>query len=185
MYQLRTSLPNTGDTSTIPESGDILGAVAEGQWLDEREERAWRSYVDLSARLSSHLNRQLQRDSALSEADYGVLVHLSESPEGRLRPFELVRALRWEKSRLSHHLTRMERRGLVEREGCGTDRRGAFIVLTGAGRAAIEAAAPLHVREVRRVFVDGLRPDQLEALAEINETLLTRLEADCPTPTGE
>ena len=156
----------------------------DGGWLDEREARAWRSHVDVSALLNAHLNRQLQRDAALSDADYGVLVHLSEAPDGRLRPFELGQALRWEKSRLSHHLSRMERRGLVEREGCGTDRRGAFILLTDVGRAAIEAAAPLHVREVRQVFVDVLSDEQLDALAEINEMLLRRLEDRCETTEG-
>jgi DNA-binding MarR family transcriptional regulator len=160
---------------------DTLRTVDGTPWLDEREARAWRSHVEVSALLNAHLNRQLQRDAALSDSDYGVLVHLSEAPDRRLRPFELGRALRWEKSRLSHHLSRMERRGLVEREGCGTDRRGAFVVLTDVGRAAIEAAAPLHVREVRRVFVDALSDEQLDALAEINQELLRRLEDRCET----
>ena len=149
------------------------------RWLDEREARAWRSYLSLSSLIEAHLNRQLQRDAAMSDADYGVLVHLSEAPDGRLRPFELGRALRWEKSRLSHHLTRMERRGLIEREGCGVDRRGAFVVLTPAGRAAIEAAAPLHVQEVRRVFVDVLSDEELTTLAKINEKLLDNLSRTC------
>jgi DNA-binding MarR family transcriptional regulator len=162
----------------FPVAEDTIGFVDATPWLDDREARAWRSHVALSAQLTAHLNRQLQRDAALSDADYGVLVALSEAADGRLRAFELGRALRWEKSRLSHHLTRMERRGLVEREGCGTDRRGAFVVLTTTGRRAIEAAAPAHVREVRRVFVDPLTADQLDALAEINEALLARLAED-------
>jgi len=160
---------------------EIVETVDDTPWLGDREARAWRSHVAVASLLTAHLNRQLQRDAALSDSDYGVLVHLSEAPDGRLRPFELGRALRWEKSRLSHHLSRMERRGLVEREGCGTDRRGAFVVLTDGGRAAIEAAAPLHVREVRRVFVDALTDEQLEALAEINERVLRRLEDRCET----
>jgi len=112
------------------------------RWLDESEQRAWRSYLQMHGQLLARLNRQLQADSDLSLADYEVLVTLSEVPAGRLRPFELQRGLQWEQSRLSHQLRRMEHRGLVGREGCTDDRRGAFIVLTDAGRRAIEAAAP-------------------------------------------
>ncbi|HEY4331951.1 MAG TPA: MarR family winged helix-turn-helix transcriptional regulator [Ilumatobacteraceae bacterium] len=140
-------------------------------WLDEREERAWRSYLGAHAELRARMERQLQRDSQLSSADYEILVNLSESDDGRMRAFELGAATKWEKSRLSHHLTRMERRGLVSREDCETDARGAFIVLTSHGRAAIETAAPLHAAEVRRSFVEALTPQQLDALREITDAL--------------
>jgi DNA-binding MarR family transcriptional regulator len=132
--------------------------------------------------LLRHLNRQLQRDTDLSLPDYEVLVHLSEAPSGRMRAFELAGALRWEKSRLSHHLTRMERRGLITREECLTDTRGADVVVTGAGRAAIETAAPRHTQEVRRLFVDALTTEQLDALAELSEGVLARLAEDALTP---
>ncbi len=58
--------------------------------------------------LSEFLERQLRNRHGLSAADYQVLAHLSEAPEGRLRSFELGRLLRWEKSRLSQHLGRMQ-----------------------------------------------------------------------------
>ena len=145
-------------------------------WLDDREQRAWRGYLDTHTRLIGHLSRQLQRDTGLSEGDYAVLVNLTEAPDERLRAFELGRAMQWEKSRLSHHLTRMAARGLVQREECASDGRGAFILLTPAGRAAIETAAPLHVREVRRLFVEALSGDQLETLAEISDALRRRLD---------
>jgi DNA-binding MarR family transcriptional regulator len=93
-----------------------------------------------------------------------------------LRAFELSRRLGWEKSRLSHHIARMEARGLVGREPCDTDHRGAFVVLTPTGRAAIEVAAPGHVEGVRRHFIDLLTPEQLEVLADITDTVLTELE---------
>src|SRR3712207_2367923 len=119
------------------------------RWLDEREQRVWRSWLLASTRLEAHLARRMQADGDISMSDFAVLVQLSEAPEGRLRAFALGRALQWEKSRLSHHLTRMERRGLVGREDCGTDRRGAFVVLAPAGREALGAAAPPHVDAVR------------------------------------
>jgi DNA-binding MarR family transcriptional regulator len=151
----------------------------EPRWLDEREQRAWRSYTHLRSQLDARLSRRLQQDAGLSDADYSVLVNLSEAPERRLRLFELGRALQWEKSRLSHHLTRMERRGLVARSECPSDARGTYVALTDDGLIAIEAAAPDHVATVRRHFIDVLSPAQLEALTAITEQLLEALETDC------
>lgn len=113
-----------------------------------------------------------------------MLVHLSEAPDERLRSFQLSAALQWEKSRLSHHLTRMQGRGLVTRQECRTDGRGAFVVLTDAGRAAIEEAAPFHVTDVRHAFIEVLTPAQLDALAEIAEAVLARLAADADPPSS-
>ena len=149
-------------------------------WLTDDEQRVWRCYLRATELLHARLNRQLQRDTGFSEGDYAVLVNLSESPHDRLRGYELAAAMQWEKSRLSHQLTRMEKRGLVRREECPTDGRGAFIVLTDDGRRRIEAAAPLHVAEVRRWFVDVLTADQLVSLGEISATLVEALEADAP-----
>jgi DNA-binding MarR family transcriptional regulator len=154
------------------------------RWLDEREARAWRGYTRMRAQLEGRLSRELARHSGLSDPDYGVLVNLSEAPEGRLRAFELGRALQWEKSRLSHHLTRMEKRQLIARETCESDARGSFVVITPEGRAAIEAAAPAHVEDVRRYLIDLLSPEQLDVLGDITETVLAHLEGD-PDPSCE
>jgi|GEM_PF-80257 len=172
-------------------AGAATGTAGRGQtgegaadlvprWLDEREDRGWRSFVSMQAHLRAVLRKDLQQQTGLSDADYAVLVHLSEAPDGRLRPFELGDAADWEKSRLSHHLTRMERRGLVERQICPSDSRGAFVALTPAGRAAIELAAPLHVEQVRQWFISALTPEQFDALTAISEAILARLE-----PVGE
>ncbi|WP_409330587.1 MarR family winged helix-turn-helix transcriptional regulator [Trujillonella humicola] len=145
------------------------------RWLDEHEQRAWRGLLRMTSRLDARLNRELQRTSGLSLADYDVLVLLSETEGGRMRVFEVVEALQWEQSRLSHHLARMQRRGLVAREECSTDRRGAFVVLGEAGRDAIERAAPAHVEVVRRLVFDGLTEQQVAALDVIATTVLARL----------
>ncbi|MEY2424216.1 MAG: hypothetical protein QOI95_4283 [Acidimicrobiaceae bacterium] len=136
-------------------------------------------------RLVGRVARDLQQATGLSGADYEVLVNLSEAPAGRLRAFQLGAATGWEKSRLSHHISRMEDRGLVKRESCPTDSRGAFVVMSAAGRKAIEAAAPLHVEHVRRWFIDSLTSEQLDALADMAEAVMAKLDDDpesCPPP---
>lgn len=149
------------------------------RWLDDDEQRVWRAYLDMHAKLSAQLSREMQDESGLSIADFSVLVQLSEHPDGRLRVLELARGLRWEKSRLSHQLTRMQQRGLIERSSCSEDRRGAWIRLTAAGRAAVAAAAPRHVDSVRRYLFDELRPEQLDALGAIAGIVIDRLDAAC------
>jgi len=144
--------------------------------LTERERRAWQGFLRMQSEVLARLARHLHQESGLSGSDYEVLVNLSEAPEGRLRAFEIGAATQWEKSRLSHHLTRMAQRGLVERQPCTDDSRYANIVLTEAGRAAIAGAAPLHAAHVRELFLDALTPAQLDALAEIAGAMLTHLE---------
>src|SRR4051812_21396223 len=118
----------------------------------------------MTSRLEARLNRHLQLSSGLSLADYDVLVLLTEASDEQLRVFQIADDLQWEQSRLSHHLARMERRGLVVREECTTDRRGAFVVLTRAGRSAIEKAASAHVATVRRLVFDALSAEQVVSL---------------------
>ncbi|MCW2696008.1 MAG: transcriptional regulator, MarR family [Modestobacter sp.] len=146
------------------------------RWLAADQQRAWRQWLALTTRLPARLNRQLQADSELSLADFDVLVQLTDVPAGRIRVGELGAALGWEKSRLSHHLTRMERRGLVAREDVATDGRGSEVVLTDTGRAAIEAAAPAHVDAVRALVFDVLDAEQVQAWTELTTTLLARLD---------
>lgn len=147
------------------------------RWLDEREQRVWRSWLAASHRLDAHLARRMQAEGEISMADFAVLVPLSEAEGGRLRAFELGRALQWEKSRVSHHLTRMQGRGLVDRQDCGSDRRGAFLVITPAGRAALEAAAPAHVAAVRAAVFDQLTPTEVDRLGALCDKVVSALEA--------
>ncbi|MPY81472.1 MAG: MarR family transcriptional regulator [Actinophytocola sp.] len=161
-----------GDVSTIPERFD---PVTETQWLTEQQQRAWRAYLDMNTQLTARLHRQLQADSGLSLADFDVLVQLTDRAEPRMRVGELAAALQWEKSRLSHHLARMQRRGLVGREDCADDGRGAFVVLTPEGRSAIEEAAPAHVDTVRDLVFDQLTTAQVRSLATIADRVLGRL----------
>ena len=111
----------------------------------------------------------------MSAADYAVMVPLSEAPNGQLRTKELGVALGWDRSRTSHQVTRMVKRGLLVREDCEDDARGSMVGLTPAGRAAIEKAAPNHVALVRQLFFDPLSDDELDALAAVLDRMLTAI----------
>ena len=150
-------------------------STTEPRWLDEAEDRAWRGYMRMRTLLHAQIVRDLARESGLSGPDYDVLSNVSEAEGHRERLAALAARMAWSRSRLSHHITRMEQRGLVTREDCASDGRGAFVVLTEAGWRAIQDAAPGHVASVRRHFIDLLSRDQLDALAEISETVVRRL----------
>ncbi|MEW1797399.1 MULTISPECIES: MarR family winged helix-turn-helix transcriptional regulator [Streptomyces] len=145
------------------------------RWLTEAEQRAWQAYRRMFLLLNAQLARDLAQDSGLSEADYDVLSALGASPDRRRRVSELADRMLWSRSRLSHHLARMQQRGLVVREECATDGRGAVVVLTDEGTRTIERAAPPHVESVRRHFIDLLSPEQIEVFATIGETVVGRL----------
>jgi DNA-binding MarR family transcriptional regulator len=147
------------------------------RWLDPEQDRAWRTWLLMSDLLRSQVVHDLQVETGLSNADFAVLVHLSEATGSRMRMTDLACALRWSKSRLSHQFSRMEARGLVVREGCPSDARLTYAELTACGRAEIRRAAPIHVESVRRHFIDLLDKDQLAALSDIGEIVSGHLLA--------
>ncbi|MFB9907548.1 MarR family winged helix-turn-helix transcriptional regulator [Allokutzneria oryzae] len=147
------------------------------RWLTADESRAWYGYRRMRALLDLHNARALAASSGLSEADYDVLSTLSEAGN-RLRLNELADHLLWSRSRLSHQLTRMRGRGLIVREDCETDGRGAFVALSEEGVRVIVEAAPAHVAFVRRSFIDLLTPEQLAVLAEVTEAVVENLGED-------
>ncbi|MGH3504829.1 MAG: MarR family winged helix-turn-helix transcriptional regulator [Nocardioidaceae bacterium] len=144
--------------------------------LNERELAAWRTSIRMMELLRGRLEQQLQANCSLSLADYSVLTTLSEAPGGRMRLYELGQAVNWEKSRLHHQLTRMAKRGLIDREPCGS--RGIEAAITAHGFAVIREAAPGHARAVRQLFVDRLAPEELDQFAELAGTILSDLEAE-------
>jgi DNA-binding MarR family transcriptional regulator len=148
----------------------------EPHWLTIENEQLWRGWLRLNALLPAVLHRELQADADLSLPDFDVLVQLTDSPEGQVRVSDLARGLNWERSRVSHHIVRMERRGLVSREECSDDGRGAWVVLTADGRNAIERAAPGHVATVRRVLFDALTPDEVSVMTGVVDKVLQGLE---------
>src|SRR6266511_6137242 len=149
--------------------------VARPRRLDEHQRRLWKAYRDLYQELSGALQEQLLRDAGLSGSEYAVLVPLSLTPDGVLRARELGAELGWDRSRLSHLVRRMEKRGLVAREECSEDARGSMVRLTDAGTAAVEDAAPEHSQAIRRYFFNPLSSEELETLAVVFDRLLANL----------
>lgn len=141
------------------------------RWLSNEEQQAWRDFIGGARRLLDRLDRDL-KCHGLSHDDYAVLVALSESESGRLRMAELADRSAESRSRLSHHVGRMESKGLVRRESCPDDGRGLYAVLTAEGRARMDETAPHHVAGVRAHFLDQVRSEELgvisEAFARIN-----------------
>jgi DNA-binding MarR family transcriptional regulator len=156
--------------------------VDEVNWLSAEEERAWRAYRRMRTLLDLQIARDLARDSHLSESDYDVLSTLTEKPDRNWRASELAAQLLWSTSRLAHHLGRMEGRGLIARGECAEDGRGATVTLTGAGWAALQAAAPEHVASVRRHFIDLLTPSEVQAVAAVAGKVLAHLAEPETTP---
>ena len=146
--------------------------------LPSRHELAmWREFIEATELLRTAVAARLQDDAGLSMGDYAVLLALTEAPGTRQRSSDLATAVGWERSRLSHHLGRMERRGLIRREHCTADSRGSEIVLEPAGEQAFHTATAPHLRAIRELFVSALTPEQVTAAGEVASALRRHLAA--------
>lgn len=141
--------------------------------LSDAELVVWRSLMDTTTDLRRLLSAQLQE---LSPGDYAVLLALTEAAERALRSSELADAIDWERSRLSHQLGRMERRGLLRREECPGDNRGALIVITDEGIDSLRRASGPHLRAVKHYFADALSTEQLANLTDVLGTIRAHLK---------
>jgi DNA-binding MarR family transcriptional regulator len=158
-------------------------ADSQPRWLSAEEQSAWRVFLAASQTLFSAVEGQLQRESGIPHGYYEILVRLSEAECRSLRMSQLAEASTSSKSRLSHAVARLEERGWVERLDCETDRRGQVARLTDAGFAALAAAAPAHVEQVRRSLFDRLTPEQVTHLAAISTAIAAGEQGDagcCP-----
>jgi len=150
------------------------------RWLDDDEQTTWRTFLAATHLLMDRLDRELQTGVGMPHTYYEILVRLSEAPGRAMRMSDLAGRCHSSRSRLSHAVSRLEEEGWVRRETVESDRRGAVAILTDAGLAALEAAAPIHVEGVRRHLFDRLDPEQLKALGEISQVLYHHLEATSP-----
>ena len=139
------------------------------------EWEAWRKFTSMRHQLDRAIERQLQRDAGISAADYSVLVNLFDSPDKQLRANELSLVLGWEKSRLSHQVSRMEKRGLIERRECETDLRGTWITITADGKRAALGAMRDHATALRTYFFNALTADELAVMQTASSKILDAL----------
>lgn len=146
-------------------------------WLDDGEQHAWRQLAAVVLKLPSELEAQLQRDAGLSHFEYWVLALLSEATDRTLRMSQLAAQANASLSRLSHVVSRLERRGWVRRRPCPDDGRATLAVLTDAGWEQVVAAAPGHVAAVRRLVFDGLTRGDVDDLARVCTAMLDRIDA--------
>jgi DNA-binding MarR family transcriptional regulator len=160
-----------------------MSQTAQDERLTERELAVWRELLDTTSELRRLLSAELQQVE-LSPGDYAVLLALTEADGNALRSSELADAIDWERSRLSHHLGRMERRSLIERTECPGDNRGAIVVLTADGLDAIRRASGPHLRAVKRLFADALEPEQIDNLAEALASIRKNLGSNNSTEGG-
>ncbi|HAM27373.1 MAG TPA: MarR family transcriptional regulator [Microbacteriaceae bacterium] len=147
-------------------------------WLSADQLDAWKKFVAVVELLPGVLDSQLQRDAELSHFEYFVLAMLSEAPGKRLRMTELASETNATLPRLSHVVSRLEKRGYLERTTCADDRRAINAALTDAGWNKVTATAPGHVRTVRENVIDVLDGDDIAHLDRIMARLLDRLDPE-------
>ncbi len=152
----------------------------EPRWLDESERATWLSLLAMLALLPTALDTQLQRDAGLSRFEYVVMAVLSEQPDRTLQLKYLALLTSGSLSRLSHLLTRLERRGCVRRHTSEVDGRATVATLTQQGYDIVVAAAPGHVSEVRRLVFDQLSHEEVAVLGSIAARVTREIEGDRP-----
>jgi len=155
--------------STPVQSADV--------WLSAEQQVAWRAWLEATHLLGDRLEHDLKQSHDLSNAEYEVMVRLSESPDRRLRMSDLASRTLASKSRLSHQISRMEASGLVRREECPEDRRGAYAALTDQGWHVLVQAAPDHVASVRRWLVEALTAEEFIELGDLCSRVVQHLQA--------
>lgn len=154
--------------------------ATEAPWLGIEQQKAWRTFLFTTTRVREQLSQVLEQapDIDLTFAEYEILVRLSEGHDQRIRMSDLADHVVHSRSRLTHTVARLEKRGLVTRERCTSDGRGRMAVLTDDGRALLEQAAPLHVRSVRALLIDGVGEEGFLQLGQILSALLTDDDRD-------
>jgi DNA-binding MarR family transcriptional regulator len=163
----------------------MIPAVAETPALEPEEWELWDIWTRAQRLLTRELDRGLQREFGISKAEFSVLVTLWQAPGREMRVGELSESLDWEKSRVSHMLTRMENRGLVERTRSGAAGRRTGIGLTAGGRRAAQSAIVGHAGNIRRYFFDSLTPEQAAAIRTWSEQTIDRIEPGGGDTTGD
>lgn len=159
------SVSESGTRTTLP-----IDEVLDPRWA------AWQPFIETSAHLQTILDEELRATSNMSLSDYSVLLLLAKATDRRLRMNELSRSMVFSSSRLSYQMDTLAKKGWVTREPVPTDRRGSYAVLTADGLRALSDAGKIHMRSVKRLFVDVLDAGDGVALAAALRRIATSLE---------
>ncbi|MFF2908327.1 MarR family winged helix-turn-helix transcriptional regulator [Paenibacillus sp. NPDC057934] len=143
--------------------------------LNTDELNIWHAWKSMHTAAMNAIAQEIAEQTGLSEGDFGVLSRLSELGEGQLRQQDLADSMKWSKSRLSHHLTRMQKRGLIERRPLASE-PGVLVVITAVGQSAIDSARPIHAAAVRKHLLDQLTVDDREMILALATRLATSPE---------
>jgi DNA-binding MarR family transcriptional regulator len=155
---------------------------SDSSWLSPPQLRAWVAFMRVQLRMNYEINRQLQRDSDLSLADYHVLNALSTAPNHKLQVTDLAAIIGWERSRLSHHLRRLSQRGLAKRVPSEDDGRATDAVITKKGMNLMVEAAPGHAVLVKRLFFEPLPDDLVAPFTAALEHIQASLDLNASLP---
>ena len=136
----------------------------EPRWLNDNQQALWRLMLDAIRKLERDIEDTLQAEAELTSPEFAVLVVLSESEDEQARIREICTHLNWDRSRASHQLSRMQRRGLIEKTKCVGDGRGVVVIMTEEGKRRLKQAVPMHVESVNRLIFDHMSNDQAHHL---------------------
>ncbi|GAA1738263.1 MarR family winged helix-turn-helix transcriptional regulator [Aeromicrobium alkaliterrae] len=161
-----------------------METTTDTQWLGESQQRVWRSFLGATTLLMDRLDRDLRNAHDLSMPEYEILVRLSESPDRSIRMAELAAQIMHSRSRVTHTITRLERKGIVLREQAASDGRGVTAVLTDHGFSVLERAAHTHVNGVRAYLVETASPEEFDVLGQVMARVVSHLDVNgtCATP---
>jgi DNA-binding MarR family transcriptional regulator len=156
------------DMSTLRKLG-MLSEAMSTKLLSPRELRVWHAFRGMGEDVLGRVGRDIAQATALSGPEFGVLSRLAAIGKREMRQQELARVMGWDKSRLSHQLTRMKERGLIERRSTGGNT--VLVVLTKLGRQKLDAAYPIHAESVRRNLLSRLTPEQIDTIVRVSNLL--------------
>lgn len=146
----------------------LLTAMAT-KLLSPQELRVWHAFQLMNEDVLARVGRDIAQATGLSGPEFGVLSRLAGIGCGEMGQQALARVLGWDKSRLSHQLTRMEKRALVERRPDGG--KSVLVTLTQAGREKLDSARPIHAQSVRKNLLQRISPEQTATLVRISNLL--------------
>ena len=137
--------------------------------LSPHELRIWYAFLSMGEDILERVGRDIAQATGLSGPEFGVLSRLAAFGKGEMRQQELASVMGWEKSRLSHQLSRMQKRKLLERRA--GDGRATLIALTKIGRSKLGTALPIRAESVRRNLLSRLSPDQIDTIIRVSNLL--------------